>query len=226
MKAKRNTKIIRQCLTCGKDFHPLRASLTAGNGYYCSIGCASRARTQGEDNFNYAGGNVKRICEVCGCEFFIPKAWCNSNTKHAGKYCSWDCMGVARRDKKNYFWKDGGWKKVGRVGQTKWARAILKRDNGTCQFCGAIKNLDTHHIDSYLNYPEKRLDIDNGITLCRSCHIWVHTKEQNSRWYFDALKEPSETTRLASFNSGDDIVRSMQRCIEASRNDLPTTYHM
>ena len=135
-------------------------------------------------------------------------------------------MGVARRDKKNYFWKDGGWKKVGRVGQTKWARAILKRDNGTCQFCGAIKNLDTHHIDSYLNYPEKRLDIDNGITLCRSCHIWVHTKEQNSRWYFDALKEPSETTRLASFNSGDDIVRSMQRCIEASRNDLPTTYHM
>jgi len=46
--------------------------------------------------------------------------------------------------------------------------AVLKRDNNTCQKCGRKENLDVHH-----KIPGIQ-DIDNLITLCRSCHKKEH----------------------------------------------------
>lgn len=60
-----------------------------------------------------------------------------------------------------------------------WRDKVYKRDNWTCQKCGARskKNkkvaIEAHHIKSWSEYPELRLDIDNGITLCKSCHKFI-----------------------------------------------------
>lgn len=52
-----------------------------------------------------------------------------------------------------------------------WRLAVLERDGNTCQCCGiAEKDLESHHIESFAKYKEKRYDIANGITLCRACH--------------------------------------------------------
>lgn len=53
-----------------------------------------------------------------------------------------------------------------------WRKSVYKRDNYTCQCCGDNKggNLNAHHKDSYDWAIEKRLNIDNGITLCDNCH--------------------------------------------------------
>jgi len=59
-----------------------------------------------------------------------------------------------------------------------WRERIYKRDNYTCQHCGQYGGtLNAHHIKSYAKYPDLRLDINNGITLCTTCHKAVHKKK-------------------------------------------------
>lgn len=56
----------------------------------------------------------------------------------------------------------------------KWKKIVLKRDNHQCQNCDAIERLEVHHIKSYAEYPMLRVDPNNGITLCYTCHKEVH----------------------------------------------------
>jgi hypothetical protein len=53
-----------------------------------------------------------------------------------------------------------------------WRKDVYKKDNYTCQCCGDSKggNLNAHHKDGYSWCEERRLDINNGITLCENCH--------------------------------------------------------
>ena len=49
--------------------------------------------------------------------------------------------------------------------------AIYMRDDYTCQQCKVRGGrLEAHHVKSFAIHPELRFDVDNGITLCKSCH--------------------------------------------------------
>lgn len=52
-----------------------------------------------------------------------------------------------------------------------WREKVFERDNHTCQCCGSTSNLNAHHLNNFLDYPEERLLIENGITLCEKCHL-------------------------------------------------------
>lgn len=60
-----------------------------------------------------------------------------------------------------------------------WRKAVFKRDGYCCKLChdyskkGHRLILHSHHIKSWANFPEDRFKVDNGITLCKSCHIYV-----------------------------------------------------
>lgn len=57
----------------------------------------------------------------------------------------------------------------------KWRRDVFSRDEYTCQCCGEIgRVLNAHHIESFARNTELRTDINNGITLCQSCHKEYH----------------------------------------------------
>jgi len=58
-----------------------------------------------------------------------------------------------------------------------WREAVFARDNWTCQktnIKGGI--LHAHHIKNFVQYPELRFAIDNGITLSRNAHNEFHKK--------------------------------------------------
>lgn len=68
----------------------------------------------------------------------------------------------------------------------RWKKYVFERDDYTCQKCG-VRNgngksiiLNAHHIFPFAEYPEKRFDVDNGLTLCEDCHKAEH-KQKSKR---------------------------------------------
>ena len=55
-----------------------------------------------------------------------------------------------------------------------WRDAVYRRDNRTCQAYGQRSDLNAHHIKAWASHPELRFDVDNGQTLCASCHRTRH----------------------------------------------------
>lgn len=54
---------------------------------------------------------------------------------------------------------------------SEWRSAVFKRDMYTCQCCGKSGGeLQAHHIKDFSSYPDLRMDIGNGMTLCSVCH--------------------------------------------------------
>jgi len=61
------------------------------------------------------------------------------------------------------------------LGYLVWRSAVYAKDNYVCQNCGSNNILNAHHLNNYKNYPEQRTDINNGIVLCKTCHINFHS---------------------------------------------------
>lgn len=57
-----------------------------------------------------------------------------------------------------------------------WAEKIKQKDGYKCVMCGGTESLQAHHIKPAFLYPECVYDIDNGATLCKSCHQAQHGK--------------------------------------------------
>lgn len=57
-----------------------------------------------------------------------------------------------------------------------WREAIFARDDYTCRICGKRGiAMQADHIKPFAHYPELRLSLDNGRTLCVSCHSKTDT---------------------------------------------------
>ena len=64
-----------------------------------------------------------------------------------------------------------------------WSSKVKQRDNYTCQnknckFIGKPNDwiMTSHHIENFAENKDQRLKINNGITLCKKCHINFHKK--------------------------------------------------
>jgi ABC-type uncharacterized transport system ATPase subunit len=60
-------------------------------------------------------------------------------------------------------------------GYIRWSSEVKRRDNYTCIICGRRGvMLNSHHMNSWADHPDERYDIQNGATLCQSCHDRFH----------------------------------------------------
>ena len=101
------------------------------------------------------------------------------------------CMKISEshRGDKAYQWKGGITPINTKIRNSKeyaaWRTAVFERDDYTCQNCnqcGGVLNAD--HIKPFSKYPELRLELSNGRTLCKGCHDeigWCFFKESNPR---------------------------------------------
>ena len=60
-----------------------------------------------------------------------------------------------------------------------WRRAVLNRDDHTCQRCGAPAT-EADHIVPRSVAPHLELDVDNGQALCSPCHKIKTRAEANA----------------------------------------------
>lgn len=88
-----------------------------------------------------------------------------------------------RRNKLNPNWKGGLTNDerillLAKIEGKEWRKSIFNRDKWICLGCNNNKgHFHAHHILSFTKYPQFRLEIWNGLTLCRNCHIKIHSKE-------------------------------------------------
>jgi len=68
---------------------------------------------------------------------------------------------------------------------SRWENSVRLRDGIKCKKCNKlgkrnkyyqIVGVTAHHIYNFYDYPDKRFDINNGITLCIKCHERFHHK--------------------------------------------------
>lgn len=76
---------------------------------------------------------------------------------------------------KSHLWKGGITPELiclrSRSGYKNWRNEVLERDGRKCVKCGENKKrLVVHHKKSFADFPDLRLDINNGETLCDKCH--------------------------------------------------------
>lgn len=58
-----------------------------------------------------------------------------------------------------------------------WRKKVLERDNYTCVWCQASSGATLHadHISPFAYFPNLRLELSNGRTLCKPCHMKTDT---------------------------------------------------
>lgn len=72
-----------------------------------------------------------------------------------------------------------------------WRLNVFKRDNFTCQLCSYSKKLNCHHIIPLYHTKKLETSLDNGITLCQSCHRKTYNKEiefaKKQKWIMEEI---------------------------------------
>lgn len=242
MRIARRFKVKETCQVCGKEFEVTQSRHDKGNAKYCSWPCKIKAQS-GDKPEARLGENRK--CETCGKEFYaerlrINKGWsrfcswgCHdvfqrrhrvvSHCKTCGKemilkpfdiknnhklFCSHACFGKATRSE--FYVADHR----GVPLTSRWRKAVLERDGYRCCACGDGARIG-HHVRSWKENPDSRWDLGNGVSLCKKCHLLLHSKREitGTTEYIQKLTSLRNLAKYKRFNcepNHNDLVEQIK----------------
>lgn len=174
-------------LACGRDFaamgrlggHP-KANVKIRNLICTRCGKAFIAPAKRSNCPDCAGWRVEaeQSCVVCGGGFRSP-----NNKKTCSPSCDRAWKAIRQRGDKSHRWQGGKTDETmlfrNSFEYSQWRDAVFTRDDYTCQLCFERGGkLAAHHIREFSKYPDLRLDVRNGVTLCWPCHGSVKGRER------------------------------------------------
>ncbi len=197
------------CITCGTQFTK-KVNVSRKNWeitYYCSRKCINVGRKphnaylkpftcQGCKKLFQPKDKFKKFCsKACSGTMFRKgqKFWLGKKRPNvSGDKCSSKRPEVREKirqallGEKSHFWRGGKSTEAHKIRQSgayrNWRTAVFQRDDYTCQFCKKRGGkLQADHIKPFAYFPELRLDINNGRTLCVACHMETDTYAINLR---------------------------------------------
>lgn len=157
----------KECQYCGSNYKGLGA-------FFCSQKCSNTARVNDEFRKKLSEAQKKR---------WTPerRKWRSELNKARGirppGFEKGHKLGFVGKGKDNPNWKGGITPIHISIRASKeyklWRKEVYERDGYKCIKCGVLgngKNLNADHIKPFSKYPDLRLDISNGRTLCIDCH--------------------------------------------------------
>ncbi len=155
---KRNGKILK-CQWCGKEEYIIKYRINIYK--YCSHECSNHkglrkntGRTHFKKGFNPWNKGIKTG--------LIPRtAFKRNDDRIIGKN-HWNWQGgitpISIKLRMSFEYEE-------------WRKSVFERDLYTCQICSEVGGvLNADHIKPFSLFPELRLELSNGRTLCEDCH--------------------------------------------------------
>lgn len=158
----------RTCIGCGKVVRKWR-KYCSSKCYYEHVDVSLRLPKSLKGNLNpnfgkkYSEERIKQMSEY-GKKHPV-RFWLGKKRDFSGE--------------NHWNWKGGKKKRPWTCSEyALWRRSVFERDEYRCQDCGVIHTaLNAHHIKRWVDFPELRYAIDNGVTLCVKCHYMRHRKK-------------------------------------------------
>jgi len=208
----RNKKRIAKFLChCGNSWETVKSRVKTGEIKSC--GCLSNPRLEGK-KFNrllvveksekrYSNGDILWKCR-CECGNYTLASSGQLKSSTGTKSCG--CLNQEKR-KNRIREKHPNWnsnltdeeRKEKRKYEEyyEWRKFVFERDNYVCVVCGKRGNeLNAHHLDGFSWSKDKRIDINNGVTLCSACHDDFHleygNRNSNKEDFFEYWMEEND----------------------------------
>lgn len=174
-------RLIYKCTQCSNEYRP-----RAKTSKFCSAKCYGIWQSEncyGDKSRKPRIKLAERMCPQCSER--VPLSSNYISRRFCSRKCYDEAQKLMRKGEKSHLWK-GGLTKAGillrnSADYREWRKAVFARDNYTCVFCKDKRggNLQADHIKQFAFYPELRLDINNGRTLCVDCHKKTETYLSN-----------------------------------------------
>ena len=175
--------ITKLCLYCNKEFKTKKQGKTTS--ITCSIVCRNRYISNKRKLYKYP--KYLLDCIQCGEPVYAKSIYFDKPNR---KYCDKACkqrhertgkripieIVIKTRGEKHYNWKGGKTEENKKIRTSQdyklWRKAVFERDKYQC-IIGGVEHgskLQADHIKPFALFPQLRLELSNGRTLCIECH--------------------------------------------------------